>query len=56
MASNELTIYEGKRSARHARYGTVTSEITSVSDFLAADEGEVIDMVSGACGPLNAPK
>ena len=43
-------------SARHARYGTVTSEITSVSDFLAADEGEVIDMVSGACGPLNAPK
>lgn len=42
-------------SARHARYGTVTSEITSVSDFLTAAEGEVIDMVSGACGlPQNS--
>ena len=38
-------------SARHARYGTITSEITSVSDFLAAAEGEVIDIVSGAGGP-----
>ena len=38
---------------RHARYGTITSDITSVSDFLAAAEGEVIDMVSGACSPLS---
>ena len=36
-------------TVRHARYGTITSDITSVSDFLAAAEGEVIDMVSGAC-------
>ena len=41
------------RPPRHARYGTITSEITPVSDFLAAAEGEVIDMVSGACGPLS---
>ena len=41
------------RPPRHARYGTITSDITSVSDFLAAAEGEVIDMVSGACGPLS---
>ena len=41
------------RPPRHARYGTITSEITSVGDFLAAAEGEVIDMVSGACGPLS---
>lgn len=41
------------KSARHARYGTITSEITSVSDFLAAAEGEVIDMVSGVCDPLS---
>ncbi len=40
-------------SARHARYGTVTAEITSVSDFLAAAEGEVIDTVSGACTGLS---
>ena len=41
------------RPPRHARYGTITSDITSVSDFLAAAEGEVIDMVSGACSPLS---
>ena len=41
------------RPPRHARYGTITSKITSVSDFLAAAEGEVIDMVSGACSPLS---
>ena len=40
-------------TVRHARYGTITSDITSVSDFLAAAEGEVIDMVSGACSPLS---
>ena len=40
-------------STRHARYGTITSEITSVGDFIAATEGEVIDMVSGACSPLS---
>ena len=40
-------------TVRRARYGTITSQITSVSDFLAAAEGEVIDMVSGACGPLS---
>ena len=41
------------RPPRHARYGTIMSDITSVSDFLAAAEGEVIDMVSGACSPLS---
>ena len=41
------------RPLRHARYGTIMSETTSVSDFLAAAEGEVIDMVSGVCGPLS---
>ena len=41
------------RPPRHARYGTITSNITSVSGFLAAAEGEVIDMVSGACSPLS---
>ena len=41
------------RPPRHARYGTITSDITSLSDFLAAAEGEVIDMVSGACSPLS---
>ena len=41
------------RPPRHARYGTITSDITSVSDFLAAAEGEVVDMVSGACSPLS---
>ena len=41
------------RPPRHARYGTIMSETTSVSDFLAAAEGEVIDMVSGVCGPLS---
>ena len=35
------------RPPRHARYGT----IKSVSDFLAAAEGEVVDMVSGARSP-----
>ena len=44
------------RTVRHARYGTITSEITSVSDFLAAAEGEVIDMVSGAFWPADCPK
>ena len=41
------------RPPRHTRYGTITSDITSVSDFLAAAEGEVIDMVSGARDPLS---
>ena len=43
-------------NVRQSRYGTFTTEITSVSDFLAAAEGEVIDMVSGACSPLIARK
>ena len=43
-------------NVRQSRYGTFTTEITSVSDFLAAAEGEVIDIVSGACSPLTARK